>query len=110
MTDIKNVKGNFFRQNNDFYRWREYSLNQQEKQTNLSFKPGKLSKLEFEYSDSFKNASIRLYNNHFEKQKKLKFAQEQRNYEIRAMSEPRGHKSIENKSFLDTFDQDECKI
>jgi len=66
------------------------------------FKPEKHSQLEFQYIDEFKDPGKRLYNNFFEIQEKISMAKEERDKELRSMSETRGSQNI-NVSITNNF-------
>ncbi|CAI2376475.1 unnamed protein product [Moneuplotes crassus] len=61
---------------------------------NCTFKPDRKSELEFRYSEEFKEPHLRLYNNYFEVQEKLSCAKEDRNQNLRAMSETQERSNI----------------
>lgn len=75
-------------------RRRNELISQKEAHKSCTFQPEKLSGLEFQYLDQYKEPHLRLYNNYFEVQEKLSSAQEYRNKELKAMSEPRAHSNI----------------
>ena len=82
-------------------RIKEYNLRQQ-KLKEWTFVPQKFSKLEYEYHNEFKNPNVRLYNNYFEVQKKIGVAREERNKELRSLSESKTHQTI-NFSITNNF-------
>ena len=88
-------------------RMKEYSMRQQKKRE-CTFVPQKFSKLEYEYNDEFKNPNTRLYNNYFEVQKKIGVARDERNKELRSLSESRTPQTI-NVSITNNFINSEEK-
>lgn len=61
----------------------------QERQKNCTFKPQKYSKLDYEYLEEYKDPATRLYNNFSEVQDRLNNAREERDRELRSLSEAR---------------------
>ena len=82
-------------------RLKEVSLSEK-RNKECTFKPQKVSKLGYEYLEDFKDPNTRLYNNYFEIQDKMYQAREDRDKELRSMSETRTPKTI-NFSITNNF-------